>query len=147
MNPEVKESEAEISIPEFEIHTNAPLVKVSAMMPSDETTEQLKQLWERVVEVLSGPTKYLGGFWTKYERVLITLGLAFASLVSVKLTLALLTAVGDVPLLAPTFELVGMGYSAWFVYRYLWKAASRRELSKELSSFKDQILGQDQSNP
>ncbi len=142
MNPEVKESEADVSMSEFEVHTKAPLVKVDAMMPSDETTEQLKQLWEKVVEVLSGPTKYLAGFWTKYERVLITLGLAFASLISVKLTLALLAAVDDVPLLAPSFELVGLGYTGWFIYRYLWKAENRRELSKELSDFKDQVLGQ-----
>jgi hypothetical protein len=142
MNPEVQESEANLSISEFEVPTNAPLVKVSTLMPSDETTAQLKHLWEQVIDVLSGPTQYLSGFWTKYERVLITLGLVFASVVSVKLTLALLAAVGDVPLLAPAFELIGMGYTAWFVYRYLWKAQNRRELSNEISNFKDQVFGQ-----
>jgi CAAD domains of cyanobacterial aminoacyl-tRNA synthetase len=141
MNPEVQESEANLSISEFEVQTNAPLVKVSPLMPSDETTAQLKHLWEQVIDVLSGPTQYLSGFWTKYERVLITLGLVFASVVSVKLTLALLAAVGDVPLLAPAFELIGMGYTAWFIYRYLWKAQNRRELSSEISSFKDQVFG------
>ncbi len=141
MNPEVQESEANLSISEFEVQTNGPLVKVSPLMPSDETTAQLKHLWEQVIDVLSGPTQYLSGFWTKYERVLITLGLVFASVVSVKLTLALLAAVGDVPLLAPAFELIGMGYTAWFVYRYLWKAQNRRELSSEISNFKDQVFG------
>lgn len=142
MNPEVKESEENVSISEFEVQTQAPLVKVSTLMPSDETTEQFKQIWGRVIDVLSGPTQYLSGFWTKYERVLITLGLVFASLVSVKLTLALLSAVGDMPLLAPAFELIGMGYTAWFIYRYLWKAQSRRELSNEISNFRDQVFGQ-----
>lgn len=142
MNPEVQEAEANLSVSEFEVQANGPLVKVSTLMPSDETTAQLKHLWEQVIDVLSGPTQYLSGFWTKYERVLITLGLVFASVVSVKLTLALLAAVGDVPLLAPAFELIGMGYTAWFVYRYLWKAQNRRELSNEISNFKDQVFGQ-----
>jgi hypothetical protein len=139
---EVKESASDLAVAEFEVPTKAPLVKVSTMMPSDETTEQLKQLWERVMEVLSGPTKYLSGFWSKYERVLVTLGLAFVSLVSVKLTLALLAAVDDVPLLAPTFELVGIAYTAWVVYRYLWKAETRKELADELSGFQKQVFGQ-----
>jgi CAAD domains of cyanobacterial aminoacyl-tRNA synthetase len=142
MNPDVKESEVDVSLSEFEVQTKAPLVKVSTIMPSDETTEQLKHIWEQVIDVLSGPTQYLSGFWTKYERVLITLGLVFASIVSVKMTLALLAAVGDVPLLAPGFELIGMGYTAWFIYRYLWKAQNRHELSNEISTFRDQVFGQ-----
>jgi hypothetical protein len=67
--------------------------------------------------------------------------LIFGSVVSVKLTLALLSAINEVPLLEPTFELVGLGYSVWFIYRYLLKASNRDELGKEFDKLKSQIVG------
>ena len=36
---------------------------------------------------------------------------------------------------------VGMGYTAWFIYRYLWKASNRQELSRDFNSLKEQVLG------
>jgi hypothetical protein len=71
----------------------------------------------------------------------VTLGLIFGAVVSVKLTLALLDAINDIPLLAPTFELIGLAYTAWFIYRYLWKASTRQELSGDFNALKDQVLG------
>jgi len=61
--------------------------------------------------------------------------------ISVKLTLALLDALDDIPLLAPTFELIGFGYTAWFIYRYLLRASNREELGKEVGELKSQIIG------
>jgi len=58
------------------------------------------------------------------------------------LTLAILDAVNDVPLLAPTFELIGFGYSAWFIYRYLRTVAGRQELGNQFNHLKDEVLGQ-----
>ena len=53
----------------------------------------------------------------------------------------MIDALNDVPLLAPTFELIGMGYTAWFVYRYLLKASTRQELVQEFKSYKEQVTG------
>lgn len=141
MNPEVKESEYidTNTSPGFSVETEAPLVKVEST--PNATTEQLKQVWERVYTFLAGLPEYLTDFFGEYKRPLVTLGLIFGSVVSVKLTLAILDAVNDIPLLAPTFELIGIAYTAWFVYRYLWKASSRQELSSDFNSLKDQVLG------
>jgi hypothetical protein len=61
--------------------------------------------------------------------------------VTIYITLAVLDAIDDIPLLSPVLKLVGMGYSAWFVYRYLWKAENRQELWQEFDAFKAQIVG------
>jgi len=37
--------------------------------------------------------------------------------------------------------LIGMGYTGWFVYRYLLKASNRQELLTEVDSFKEQVVG------
>lgn len=141
MNPEVKESEyVDTTAPGFTVETDAPLVKVEAST-TDETTEQLKRVWAKTYQFLAGLPDYLSEFFGEYKRPLVTIGLIFGSIVSVKLTLALLDAINDIPLLAPTFELVGFAYSAWFVYRYLWRASSRQELATDFNNLKDQVLG------
>jgi hypothetical protein len=54
--------------------------------------------------------------------------------------------VNEIPLLAPTFELVGIGYASWFVYRYLLQASTRKELTDEIDSFKTEIFGNENKN-
>lgn len=147
MNPDVKESEMPtVSAPDFAEPVLPPADGTTdpLLLPPQEsnpTNEQVKQVVERFKAVLSSLPEYLSDFFSEYKRPLITLGLIFGGVITVKLTLALLDAVDDIPLLAPTFELIGFGYSAWFVYRYLLKASTRQELSKEVESFKDQIVG------
>jgi hypothetical protein len=67
--------------------------------------------------------------------------LLIAAAVTVKVVLAVLDALNDIPLLAPTFELIGIGYSAWFVNRYLLRAERRQELAQEVDTIKQQVLG------
>lgn len=73
------------------------------------------------------------------------MGLIVAAIVAVKVLLAVLDSLNDIPLVAPTFELIGIGYSAWFVYRYLLKASTRQELTHEITTLKSQVVGQEDS--
>ncbi len=100
------------------------------------------QEWvEPVMDVLAKVPDYIGEFFSSYRQPLITLGLIFLGIVSVKVTLAVLDALDDIPLLAPILQLVGLCYTIWFVYRYLWKASSREELVTEVEAIKQQIFG------
>ncbi|MBW4692435.1 MAG: CAAD domain-containing protein [Lyngbya sp. HA4199-MV5] len=144
MNPDVKETEfpdtsPSAFAPETELPTDEPLLLPPAS--ESETGQQLKQVADRVYAFLAGLPDYLSDFFGEYRRPIITLGLIFGSIVSVKLTLALLDAINDIPLLAPTFELIGFAYTAWFIYRYLWRASNREELAASFGSLKDQVLG------
>ncbi|NEQ28980.1 MAG: hypothetical protein F6K28_60575, partial [Microcoleus sp. SIO2G3] len=84
---------------------------------------------------------YVGEFFNEYKRPLITIGLVLGAFLSVKLLLAILDSINDIPLLAPTFELIGIAYSTWFVYRYLWQASNRKELADNFDSLKRRVLG------
>ena len=106
-----------------------------------ETVEQVKRATAQGVDKLGYLDKYFGEFYQEYKRPLIALGLIFGLFLSIKLTLAILEAINDVPVLAPLFELIGLLYSGWFVYRYLLKASNRSELASEMNVLKDQILG------
>lgn len=139
MNSELKDTEnkaPEFAEPELDSKTTT-----LALPSAEQSGEQFKQISEKISAFLAGLPEYLSDFFGEYRRPLITLGLIFGGIVTVKMTLALLDAVDDIPLLAPLFEMVGFGYTIWFVYRYLLKAESRQELGKEVENIKGQIVG------
>ena len=86
---------------------------------------------------------YIGEFISDNEKILVNLLLAFLAVIAVRVILAVLTAINDFPLLSPLFELIGLGYTGWFVYRYLWKESNRQELKSEFNALKSQIIGRD----
>jgi CAAD domains of cyanobacterial aminoacyl-tRNA synthetase len=118
------------------------MTKVSPNLSNTELPEWAKQATDILAEL---PT-YLGQIYQNNKSAVITLGLFFGIIVGVKLTLAILSAINEIPLLAPTFELVGIGYASWFVYRYLLQASTRKELTDEIDSFKSEILGNKNRN-
>lgn len=65
------------------------------------------------------------------------------ALVLVWLAGSVVNAFGSIPLLPKLFELVGLTYSAWFVYRYLLFKSSREELLKDVDELKQKIAGED----
>jgi hypothetical protein len=109
---------------------------------STPSSEQWKRVGDRISAFLADLPEYLTDFFGEYRRPIITVSLIIAALIAVKLLLAILDAINDIPLMSSLFELVGMGYSAWFIYRYVWKAESRQELSRDFNALKAQIFGQ-----
>lgn len=114
-----------------------------AQLPSTaESQEQWQEIVDKVSAFLSDLPAYLSDFFGEYKRPIITIGIIAGAIVSVRLVLAVLGAINDIPLLSPLFELVGLGYSAWFIYRYLLQASTRKELAEDFVSLKEQVLGQ-----
>ncbi|HSM83151.1 MAG TPA: CAAD domain-containing protein [Nodosilinea sp.] len=107
----------------------------------DEATRQVQQIWDKVSALLGDLPDYVSEFFKQYRRPIVTVGLIIAAVIAVKLVLALLSAINDFPLLAPTFELIGLIYSGWFLYRYLLKASNRQELLGDIAAIRDQVLG------
>ena len=84
-------------------------------------------------------------FFSNYKNLLGVLGYGTLAVVSVYITLAVLDAINDVPLLAPLFELIGLGYTGWFVIRYLLQESTRKELKAEIGAIKENIIGSQKS--
>jgi hypothetical protein len=108
---------------------------------TDDTTEQLKAYANKFLDSLGNLDNVLGDFFSQYRSQVTLAGILFGSFVGVKLTLALLGALNEIPLVQPLLELVGLGYSAWFVYRFILKADNRQELSSKYDGLKNQVLG------
>lgn len=122
---------------------NTPTGTITKIQPPVETKEEWQKYGEQISGFLATLPDYLGNFFNQYKQPLITIGLILGGIVSVKVLLAILDALNDIPLVAPTFEFVGIGYSAWFVYRYLLKASTRQELTSEITTLKSQVVGKD----
>lgn len=150
MNPETvsnytEESETRVRQPEeSEVVVDTETKLLPPQDISNEfssTTAEWQKYGEKIGEFLQNLPNYLGRLFTENKSLLGVLGIFLGALVTVRLTLAILGAINDIPLIAPTFQLIGFCYSAWFVYRYLLRASNRQELSEEIKSFKQQVLG------
>ncbi len=109
---------------------------------STPNNEQPWQEWiDVVVEFLAKVPEQLGDFFGEYKQPLTTLGLILTAAITVYITLSVLDAINNIPLLSSILELVGLGYTAWFTTRYLLKASTREELFAEFNGLKKQVLG------
>jgi len=116
---------------------------LSKLPPAEESGEVAwQEARDQVSWLLNVLPERLGEVYQEYKKPITTAGIALAAIPFVVLTVALLRMINAIPLFAPTFELVGFGYSAWFVYRYLLFAERRQELSQEYQTLKERILGQ-----
>ncbi|CAJ2631361.1 unnamed protein product [Trifolium pratense] len=95
----------------------------STSLDTDELFSDLKAKWD-AVENKSTVLVYGGG-----------------ALVAVWLSSILVGAINSVPLLPKIMELVGLGYTGWFVYRYLLFKSSRKELATDIDALKKKIAG------
>ena len=120
----------------------APLAKLP---PAPQTDEQWRRVGTQVSAFLAELPDYIGNFFNEYKQPIITVALFLAAIVTIRVILAVLDALNGIPLVSPTFELIGIGYSAWFVNRYLLKASNRQELAQEIQGLKQQVVGSQES--
>jgi len=108
---------------------------------TEETPNQTQQIKEQVISILSELPAYIGAFYEQYKSPLTVVGLIVVSIISLKVLLGIVNELNDIPLLAPTFELIGIGYTVWFVYRYLLRSSNRQQLGQEIQALKEQVFG------
>lgn len=117
------------------------ILKVSKMPRTDSLKkEQWLKFGEKTSSLISDVQNSVGEFFNQYQSLLGTLGWILLALITVKLTVALLNALNDIPFVSLLLELIGLGYVIWFIYRYLLSAQSRQELSGEIQNFKKQFF-------
>ena len=130
----------ETKMPEVEVNNEAG-GNITKIQPPTQSQEEWLKYGEQISSFLATLPEYLGAFYNKYKQPLIFAAVFVAAVVAVKVVLAVLDALNDIPLVAPSFELIGIGYSTWFVYRYLLKASTRKELTNEIQGLRSQVVG------
>ncbi len=113
-------------------------------LPIAKSNQQWQRVGTKISTFLAQLPDYMGGLFNAYKQPIITVALIVVAFISIRVVLAIIAALNGIPLLVPTFELIGMGYSVWFINRYLLKASKRQELSQEIQGLKQQVVGSQQ---
>ncbi|KVH91101.1 protein CURVATURE THYLAKOID 1A, chloroplastic-like [Cynara cardunculus var. scolymus] len=79
--------------------------------------------------------------WDALENKSTVIVYGGGAVVAIWLSSIVVGAINSVPLLPKILELVGLGYTGWFVYRYLLFKSSRKELATDIESIKKKIAG------
>lgn len=132
---EVKE---EIPVVEVKTEDKPTLTKMSSK--SSVKKDEWLQYGERTSTFITDLQNSVADFFKQYQSLVGNLGWILLGLISAKITLALLDAIDDIPLLSVMLECIGLGYVIWFIYRYLLTATSRQELAREIQNFQKQVF-------
>ncbi len=90
----------------------------------------------------SSPSKgKIGAFIEQYQKPILGASLLLGSLLAIKLLSTLVGAISQTPLLSPLLQAIGLGYTIWFIVRYLIKVDGRQKLAEQTNSLKQQIVG------
>ncbi|GAX38117.1 CAAD domain-containing protein [Nodularia sp. NIES-3585] len=122
--------------------TGGETANLSQLPPADEPEAQWRRVASRITHFLAQLPEYITSFLQKNQRSLINVALILTAIITLKVVIAILAAINGVPLLSPTFELIGIGYFIWFSLRYLTKSESRQELSQKIRLLKQEIVGE-----
>lgn len=114
---------------------------LAKIQSAPEADNQLEMIGAQVSQFLAEIPQDLNKFYSAYKTPIVALTVLLSSFVALRVLLAILAAVNDIPLVSPVFELIGIGYSGWFVFRYLLQAPTRKELAAEIESLKTQVTG------
>lgn len=116
-----------------------------ALPPASQPNTQWGQWSQKVLQFLAELPEYISRFFQQNQQALINVALILTAIVSLKVAAAILGAIHDFPLLSPIFEVIGIAYTAWFVFRYLIKATNRQELAVKIAEIKQHIFGKEVS--
>ncbi len=100
--------------------------------PTTQSIAKGRWIITQIFSFLEGLPGYVGSWFNKYKQPIISIGVICGVAIALRVVVAILDALDDIPVVAPTFELVGVGYSVWFISRYLLKSSTRQELAQKL---------------
>ncbi|MBD2017757.1 valine--tRNA ligase [Microcoleus sp. FACHB-53] len=112
-----------------------------ALSRLNSSLSQSPSIGNQVAKVLSELPDQIGKFFNQYQRPMIVVALLLVTIITLKVALAAVSAINSFPILQPTFEIVGIGYTIWFAYRYLLTVAKRQELGAATVALKEQVIG------
>ncbi|KAK9075370.1 hypothetical protein SSX86_003693 [Deinandra increscens subsp. villosa] len=99
---------------------------------SDDTSET-----SEVGEVFSG----LKEKWDALDNKPMVVIYGGGAALGVWLSSTVVEAINGVPVVPKFLELIGLGYTGWFIYRYLLFKSTRKELADDIEALKKKIIG------
>jgi CAAD domains of cyanobacterial aminoacyl-tRNA synthetase len=126
-----------------------PLPDPMATVPEDDKSsliDSAQDTWQSIqtgnsAEYFDRAQAYVVDFFNTNRQLIIALGVVFLGIISLKLLFAGLNAIDDIPLVSPLLKIIGLFYTARFVWRYLIREQDRQELVQAIDRTKTEIFG------
>ncbi|MBD2530985.1 CAAD domain-containing protein [Nostoc flagelliforme FACHB-838] len=118
---------------------------LAMLPPASENEEQWQKIGSQISIFLAKIPEYIARFYQEYKLLIISFALLVITVTALRIFLAVLNAINDIPLVSPFLQLIGLGYTIWFTFRYLLKDSTRQELAVDIRLLKKQILGIEES--
>ncbi|MDA0267666.1 MAG: class I tRNA ligase family protein, partial [Cyanobacteria bacterium] len=110
----------------------------------EQVAAEFTDFWVTMRPLLEEPLTYIKQLFGTVRRPGKTLVIGLGALVVLKLISGILAGLEDVPLVAPTLRLVGIGYTAWFIKENLLTPTSRQATWDKVNAWRKDILGKGQ---
>lgn len=130
--------------PEVEVQLPTVEVKVTTEPAEPDFTaaqSQFQQIGKQIAELLDRLPDSVGNFYRDYQRPLTVVAGIIAIIIGLKVLSGVLDTFNEIPFFEPFFQLIGIIYSGWFIYRYLLNAGTRQELWQIIDDYKAQVFG------
>lgn len=114
---------------------------------SSEIFVQVQEIGHQAAKFISQLPSNTVDLFKNNQKAWIVLGWLFFAIITLKIAMAVSSAIDDIPLMSSTFELIGLGYTIWFVYRHLLSSKNRQELVVTAQSWKEEIFGKEKPEP
>ncbi|MEM6434267.1 MAG: CAAD domain-containing protein, partial [Cyanobacteria bacterium P01_D01_bin.115] len=139
VSPEVASETADV--------LNAPARSRSDTDPADGLSvstiaAEITDFWVTMRPLLEEPLTYIQRFFSDFRRPAGSLILFAALLITLQVLSAIVSTLESLPLVAPVLELVGIGYTAWFVSKNLLYAPKRRQTWQQLAHWRQEVMGE-----
>ncbi|PSO59555.1 MAG: valine--tRNA ligase [Cyanobacteria bacterium QH_2_48_84] len=119
--------------------------RISVLAPHTSDQSQTQRILKQVVRVLFELPEGVNKSFGNNRQPLRVAGWLLLAIVIVEVVLAALSGINNLPILSPAFQLLGFGYTVWFIYRYLLRPGTRQELREATQQLKEQVVGQVES--
>ncbi|XP_062089240.1 protein CURVATURE THYLAKOID 1C, chloroplastic [Humulus lupulus] len=121
---------SKLPVSSFQVRQNRASVAVKATGENSESSSSLSV------------TKSVQNIWDNSEDRPALFGLGFAAIAALWTSVNVVSAIDKLPVIPSVFEIVGILFSSWFIYRYLLFKPDREELFQIVNKTVSDILGQ-----
>ncbi|KAD2126030.1 hypothetical protein E3N88_41803 [Mikania micrantha] len=90
---------------------------------------------------IPSPSQFPPAAWNALENKPMFVIYGGGAALGVWLSSTVIEAFNGVPVIPKFLELVGLGYTGWFIYRYLLFKSTRKELADDIEALKKKIIG------
>jgi len=124
-----------------EVRETSESVALTTQSTAKQLEMQGRQIGNNITVFFAELPENISRFFQKYKQPITSILFVLAAIIAGRVLFAVLAALNDIPLLAPTFQLIGIFYSVWFINRYLLKKPNREELVSKIQSLSQQFIG------